>query len=400
MAMLGVYNTELEQGVVQGQTIFHSSGDYGDNWICGNPIPIPPIYDQSSCGTVPSKGTGSQPSVDEEAASPFLTSVGGTQFNPVYLAGFDASLVGDGLEVAWNESEDKGDHCPAKDSSGGGKSVVFTKPVWQTGFNVPNDGARDVPDISMGADGNAPGFFVYSRTAGESSVSLVATGGTSISSPMWGGISRLIAQSQNVTRLGNINPRLYELGNLQSPTSGLHDITSGDNTDGKIPGYSAGPGYDQVTGWGSPNIAMLVNAFPGATLSATQVSVKVARGASAQASAFSIANTTADSLQLTGIALNVTSPKLFSSLQASATVSGATQSVTVVPSKSTVLNFLSPLVIPEGQTAQVTLTVTAAKKGGPSSLSIPSGSVSVNDGQGGIIMVTGLPATLASVKVQ
>jgi subtilase family serine protease len=115
---------------------------------------------------------------------------------------------------------------------------------------VPDDGARDVPDISMGADGGAPGFFVYSREEGTHVASLVATGGTSIASPMWAAISRLVAQSQGVTRLGNINPRLYELGNLQSPTSGLHDITSGNNDDGAILGYGAALGYDQVTGWG------------------------------------------------------------------------------------------------------------------------------------------------------
>lgn len=400
VATLGVYNSELEQGVVQGQTFFHSSGDYGANWYCGNVIPVEPIYDQSSCDVVPRDGTGSQPSVDEEAASPFLTSVGGTQFNPIYLAGFDASLVGDGLEVAWNEGGNKGEYCPVKDSSGGGKSSVFAKPAWQTGLNVPDDSARDVPDISIGADGSAPGFFVYSREAGANSVSLVATGGTSIASPIWAAISRLIAQSQGVTRLGNINPRLYELGNLQSPVSGLHDILQGDNDDGGIPGYSAATGYDQVTGWGSPNIALLVAAFPGAALSAHETSVKIARGASAQAGTFSVTNTTTEPLQLTGIALELVSPKLFSALQASATANDMTQDVTVAPSKHTALTFPSPLVIPSSQEAQITLNLTAAQKIGSSSITVRSGSVSISDGQGGIILVTGLPSTLATVRVQ
>jgi subtilase family serine protease len=400
VAVLGVYNSELEQGVVQGQTFFHSSGDYGANWYCGNVIPVEPIYDQSSCDAVPRDGTGSQPSVDEEAASPFLTSAGGTQFTPVYLNGFDASLIGDGLEVAWNDGNSKGKYCPVKDSSGGGKSVVFAKPAWQTGLNVPDDVARDVPDISIGADGSAPGFFVYSQEAGASSASLVATGGTSIASPIWAAISRLIAQSQSVTRLGNINPRLYELGNLQSPVSGLHDITEGDNDDGGIPGYSAGPGYDQVTGWGSPNIALLVAAFPGAALSAQATSVKVARGASARASTFSITNTTTGPLQLIGISLDIKSPKLLSLLQASATANDVTQDMTAVPSKHTALTFLSPLVIPSSQAAQVTLNVTAAHKIGSSPLAVPSGSISVSDGQGGRIVVTGLPSVLATVKVQ
>jgi subtilase family serine protease len=338
--------------------------------------------------------------VDEEAASPFLTSVGGTQFTPVYLAGFDASVIGEDLEVAWNDGESKGDHCPVKDSSGGGKSVVFTKPSWQAGLNVPDDGARDVPDISMGADGGAPGFFVYSREAGTRVASLVATGGTSIASPMWAAISRLVAQSQGVTRLGNINPRLYELGNLQSPISGLHDITSGNNDDGTIPGYGAALGYDQVTGWGTPNIALLVAAFPGAALSAKETSIKLARGTSAETGSFSVANTTTDPLQLNSVILDVTSSKLLASVQVSATVGGVTQKVTGTPAKRTAFLFPSPLVIPSSQTAEITLIVTAAKTLGPSSLSVQPGSIVVSDGQGGIILVTGLPVTLTHVKVQ
>jgi subtilase family serine protease len=202
---------------------------------------------------------------------------------------------------------------------------VFTKPSWQAGLNVPDDGARDVPDISMGAAGGAPGFFVYSREAGTRVASLVATGGTSIASPMWAAISRLVAQSQGVTRLGNINPRLYELGNQQSPTSGLHDITSGNNDDGAIPGYGAALGDDQVTGWGTPNIALLVAAFPGAALSAKETSIKLARGRSAETGSFSVANTTTDPLQLNSVILDVTSSKLLASVQLSATVGGVTQ---------------------------------------------------------------------------
>jgi len=399
LATLQVYNSVLEQGVVQGQTFFHSSGDYGDNWPCGNVIPQSPIYDQSTCGTVPSNGTGSQPSVDEEAASPFVTSVGGTQFAPIYLSGFDASVVGDGLEVAWNDEEEKSDNCPAKDATGGGRSVVFPKPAWQTGSSVPDDGVRDVPDIALGADGSSPGFFVYSRAAGESSATLVATGGTSIASPIWAAISRLIAQSQGVTRLGNINPRLYELGNLQPPSTGLHDITSGDNDDGEIPGYSAGPGYDQVTGWGTPNIALLVAAFPGAALSVTPAKVNIRPGSSVQASTFSVANTTFDPLQLTSIVVTITSPRLFSVLQASAAASGTTQQVSAAPSRLNVLVFPSPMLIPAGQSALVALTLTAANQRGSSSLSLKAGTVGINDGQGGIIEVTGLPTALASVKV-
>jgi len=354
---------------------------------------------------VPTNATGSQPSVDEEATSPFLTCVGGTQFTPVYLSsGADASLVGDGLEVAWNGgNKDATPPCPNKNATGGGRSVVFTKPSWQAGLNVPDDGYRDIPDIAIGANGkDSPAFFVYSRSAGSSSVLLVATGGTSIATPMWAGISRLIAQAQGVTRLGNINQRLYELGNLQSLSSGLHDVTSGNNDNSSITGYSADVGYDQVTGWGSPNIAMLVNAFPGAAFSGTSPAptVPVARGTTSAAAIFSIANTTADALELTGIKLTATSPKLLSSVQASATAAGVTESVSAATAKSTVLTFSSPLSIPSGKSAKVTLAVTAANKKGSSNLSLGSGAVSIGDGQGGIVQVGGLPFSLCKVTVK
>src|SRR5262249_4692895 len=157
---------------------------------------------------------------------------------------------------------------PIKDASGGGMSSVFPKPDWQAGFNVPDDGVRDVPDVALGADGNDPGFVVSTQPKGSKKPYFTNTGGTSIPDPKFAGLSRLIARAQGVTRLGNINARLYELGNLQSPASGLHDITGGNNDDGAITGYRAGPGFDLVTGWGTPDMATLVAAFPGAAASA------------------------------------------------------------------------------------------------------------------------------------
>ena len=409
---LQVYNQVLEQAVVQGQTVFKSSGDYGDNWVCGNPIvqPMPffNTYDQSDCKDpttgdkdVPANATGNQPSVDEEATSPFLTSVGGTQFDPVYLSsGVNASLVGDGLESAWNTGKGQPNHCPAKNATGGGRSVVFTKPPWQTGLGVPNDGYRDIPDIAIGANGSgSPSFFVYGRTSGASTVSLVGTGGTSIATPMWAGVSRLIAQAQGVTRLGNINQRLYELGGLLSPSSGLHDVVTGNNDNSGVTGYSAGGGYDQVTGWGSTNIAMLVNAFPGAAFGGSQASVTIPRKTSAQASTFTVTNTTSEALLLIGIQIKATSPKLLTSIQASATAGGMTQSVTASLAKSTVLTFPSPLEISAAQAAQITLTATAGKTRGSSKLSLESGAIGVSDGQGGIVEVGGLPAALSKVVI-
>jgi len=357
------------QAVVQGQTIFHSSGDYGANWYCGNPVPVP--YATTACGI-------SQPSVDEQAAGSHLTSVGGTQFAPVYdAAGNDTSTIDDNLETAWNDVDEPETlpagatptatstpgNCPIKDASGGGKSTIFVKPPWQTGPGVPNDGVRDVPDVSMGANGKFPGYWVATQREGDTAPSWLGTGGTSIASPMWAGISRVIAQGEGVTRLGNINARLYELGSLANPKFGLHDITEGNNNDNGVIGYDAGPGFDLVTGWGSPDIALLVAAFPGSSATVTPVSATIAAGASGSAGQFMIANTTANPLQLSKVTVTVGNPVVFSSMSLSATV-GTSPPVTAkaVPAANTVFTFDTPVNIPAGASASLDLQVAAGTK--------------------------------------
>jgi kumamolisin len=56
--------------------------------------------------------------------------------------------------------------------------------------------------------------------------------------------------------LGFINPILYSIGKGTTYHDAFHDITSGSNNT-----YSAVPGYDLVTGWGSPNGTGLINAL-------------------------------------------------------------------------------------------------------------------------------------------
>ena len=398
--ILALDDVEAE-AAVQGQTIFKSSGDYGSNWKCGSPIPAiltqnspeQQAYNQSSCqGTssnyADANGNLYQPSIDEEAASANITVVGGTKFQPTYdSAGNDLSTVGQGLESVWNNNGTGPIFCPIKDASGGGPSVIFSKPAWQTGVGVPNDAARDIPDVAMGADGPAvgvspaialPGFFVATQKTTDPAPTFALTGGTSIATPMWAGVSRLIAQAQGGTRLGNINSRLYELGNLQSPNSGLHDVTVGNNINNGIPGYSAGVGYDLVTGWGSPDIAKLVAAFPGAAASSTPINTTVSAGATASAGNFTITNTTSGTLGLQSVTINLSSPAIFSSLTLTATVGTNTPQVAAaVPSASSVFTF-SPLVsIPSGGSATLALqglTVTKAPAGAGVTIATGAGS--------------------------
>jgi subtilase family serine protease len=93
-------------------------------------------------------------------------------------------------------------------------------------------------------------------------------GGTSFAAPRWAGFLALVNQ-QSVANgrgtVGFINPALYSLGVSSSYSSAFHDMTSGSNPPaaGDGPGFNAVPGYDLVTGWGSPAGVGLINQLAG-----------------------------------------------------------------------------------------------------------------------------------------
>lgn len=205
---------------------------------------------------------------------PEVTAVGGTEFNESGSTGWGssnsstwASATGYLPEKGWNDTALGGGIW----ASSGGVSVVFPKPSWQTGPGVPNDGARDVPDVSLAASGDHDGYLVYV------SGGLYSVGGTSASSPSFAGIVTLLNHYltakaiQAKPGLGNINPTLYTLA--QNSAGAIHDITVGNNivpcvakstgcSTGSF-GYSAGAGYDMVTGVGSVDAYNLVTKWNG-----------------------------------------------------------------------------------------------------------------------------------------
>ena len=140
---------------------------------------------------------------------------------------------------------------------GGGPSPDGIKiPLWQKPFiNANNKGAlvrRNVPDVSM--DANYDSWACYDQKCNG------ANGGTSFSAPRWAGFIALVNQQSMATKkttVGFLNPTLYKIAGTNSYTTDFHDITSGFN--GK---YFAVPGYDDVTGLGTPQTA-LVNALVG-----------------------------------------------------------------------------------------------------------------------------------------
>ena len=136
--------------------------------------------------------------------------------------------------------------------SGGGVSVIFAKPSWQTGTGVPAGSFRCVPDVSFPADPNTGAYVTLNGAVNQ-------YGGTSWSAPTWAGFCALINEARvkaGKPTIGHLNPLVYPL----IGTSNFFDITTGNNATSTSGGkYAATVGYDQATGVGSPNMTTLLN---------------------------------------------------------------------------------------------------------------------------------------------
>jgi len=231
------------QAAAQGQSVFVSSGDEGAAGVALDP-------GGAACVA------GTSRNVNEMAASPNVTGVGGTQFTPIYNgAGVDSGNV---PESTWDESIGAG---------GGGTSAMFTKPAFQRGSGVPADGKRDVPDVAMIASPDKPGVFLGADSSGTASIDC-CWGGTSLGAPIWAGISKLLA-NESGRRVGNIDPLLYNLARSGGASGSVRDVTSGINSFNIVAGFSAARGYDRASGWGTVDIAKFVPAFAAAAPIAT-----------------------------------------------------------------------------------------------------------------------------------
>ncbi len=188
--------------------------------------------------------------VNDLGSDPNVTQVGGTGFNPTFDAfGNNAGHV---AESVWNDSAGGG-------ATGGGVSAIYAKPSYQQGPGVPSGGQRDLPDVALIASPNNPGSF-WGGTSSGLPTSKCCIGGTSLSAPAWAGIAKLIAQL-NRSRPGPLNPRIYALASAGQAASGFRDVTTGNNNFNGVPGFSAGPGFDLTTGWGTVDISTFANDY-------------------------------------------------------------------------------------------------------------------------------------------
>jgi kumamolisin len=193
--------------------------------------------------------------VNFPATSPFVLSIGGTAL----IKGANESS-----EAVWFDGD--GLRKDGGGSTGGGVSAAFQPPpAWQASLNIPsvNPNAtpgRIVPDVAANAAGST-GYFMVAQGQGQ------VSGGASAATPLWAGLlARLI--NANVP-VGYITPVFYQTApNSGTNTIGMltcNDITQGNNDTAAAGGYSAGVGYDAVTGWGSPKgdaLATVLSTLP------------------------------------------------------------------------------------------------------------------------------------------
>jgi len=259
------WRATVQQGNAEGITFLASSGDSAAA-DCDELDNTDPAIAQGGLA------------VDAPGSFPEVTSMGGTQFDDQAGGFFSKGAALRYIpEVAWNDTALVGQ----LDGGGGGASVYFTQPPWQSGA-APADGMRHEPDLSFPASNVVDPLFIYSSDGGAGAT---AVGGTSCAAPTMAGVVALLNQylvsngSVKQAGLGNINPTLYRLAQTQS--SAFHDIVNGSNsvpcasgspncTNG-TEGWPATTGYDSATGLGSVDANNLVHVW--STALATQAVV-------------------------------------------------------------------------------------------------------------------------------
>jgi subtilase family serine protease len=263
------YNSLWQQAAAQGITVLMGTGDSGS--ACGD----------AAFATAPSPANHGLDAMGS-AATPYNVAVGGTDFNDYAAPGKYWSSSGDPvtlrsalsyiLETTWNDTctnaalgAASGFNAEANCNStsqfgyvrttggGGGKSSHFEKPAWQVAPGVPNDGRRDVPDISVFAGSEVTGhFYLFCEADREAQIPGAACdasggplnhffggNGVSISLQALAGVMALVNQYTG-SRQGNANTVFYRLAAGQSgldcnassaPSAAciFHDITAGTN---------------------------------------------------------------------------------------------------------------------------------------------------------------------------
>jgi trimeric autotransporter adhesin len=352
-------NALWEQAAAQGITVVVATGDSG----------------AAACDLSAEAYAVDGLGVSGYASTPWNVAVGGTDFyytswnqgaaaqntqlatywNPTPSNSAPAtSILGVIPEQAWNDSQYGDDilsyftlfGTTTIAGGGGGASSCavyttsgtcsggYTKPSWQTGSGVPNDGVRDLPDVSLfAADGANLSYIPECYQDGDcqpassgSTVQITAVGGTSAAAPAFAGVMALVNQKygpqgqadftlyplatqfpsvfHDVQNGTNTEPCSYALGTLDSPnciavanaiavtdpSTGIQ-VTEGELGSGTTADYNAAAGYDLATGWGSIDANQLVMNWGSVKFAATGVTLTPSSTSFAHGTSITISGT-------------------------------------------------------------------------------------------------------------
>jgi hypothetical protein len=175
------------------------------------------------------------------ASSPYVLAVGGTH-----------------ITATQNGPSEETWHPAANVGTGGGISRFFPLPDYQSGtvkqdaVNPAGGTGRGVPDVSADAAQESGYYVMVDGLTYPAPKLRPAVGGTSAACPLWAALIARMNQALN-TKLGFVNPALYEIG---AASTAFYDITKGNNGD-----YDAGKGWDPCTGLGTPDGEALLAAL-------------------------------------------------------------------------------------------------------------------------------------------
>lgn len=198
------YDTYFEDCALQGVSILAAAGDWGNT-----------------------DGAGNQ-AVNWPAVNPYVTGTGGT------VLGANSGTVSSSNFVEWYWNE--GNYGLV---GGGGVSLYYPVPSYQSGVSFPATPGRGVPDIAGNASPNSGLTFYYLGT-------LQTFGGTSYTSPLMAGIIARVNHALG-RNAGFLNPVLYALGlnnsfframNVNGPTSSAFTASNPSDPEGTYTGYS------------------------------------------------------------------------------------------------------------------------------------------------------------------
>ena len=253
------------------------SMSWGGSEFAGETAYDTQYFDQAGVTFVASSGDDGAPA-EWPSVSPNVLSVGGT-----------ALTLGPGnvwsSEVGWS-------------GSGGGPSAYESQPSYQNGVVTQTSSARATPDVAYDAD-TATGFAVYDSVPYEGRSGWSEFGGTSAGAPQWSALLAIADQGRDQSgqpALNSTSPQQV-MSILYANPADFHDITSGRST-GR-PHYSAGPGYDYVTGLGSPIANLIVGSLDGTSTASYDKLVLAAPTAETAGTSFSLAVTAQNSTGVT-----------------------------------------------------------------------------------------------------